>query len=145
MPRWVVTTKSRGRPVRVEFKLPVLFKINTVLKVVDEMPRFSGCNNFSTKQERTQCSDRKISQFIFKNLKYPKEATEKLIHGRLVVQFVVSKTGKIENIKMLKDPGGVFENEIKRVFGLMPKWIPGQHEGRPVKVEMTFPINIKPE
>ena len=116
-----------------------------IYKVVEEMPRFHGCENKSDKQKRKQCAQNELLKFIFKNFKYPKEAIDNNMVGKIVVQFIVDKNGTLENIKMLKDPGGVFEKEIKRVFRLMPKWIPGKHNGQPVNVELTLPINIKPE
>jgi len=118
-----------------------------VYKVVEEMPRFPGCENkgISNKNELKNCADGEMVKFIFENIKYPILAKEQLIIGKIIVQFVIGKDGQLENIKMLKDPGGAFENEIKRVLGLMPTWIAGRHKGKPVKVEITLPIRIKPE
>ena len=118
-----------------------------VYKVVEEMPRFPVCEDkgISDKNDLKKCADEEMVKFIFKNIKYPSIAKEQLIIGKIVVQFVIGKEGQIENIKMLKDPGGVFENEIKRVLGLMPTWIAGRHKGKPVNVEMILPIYIKPE
>jgi protein TonB len=43
---------------------------------------------------------------------------------------------------ILRDPGGGLGEEGLRVIKLMPKWIPGRQDGKPVRVEFTMPIKI---
>jgi len=79
-------------------------------------------------------------QFLKENIKYPSIATEMGISGRVILQFVVDKYGKISNIKVLRGIGGGCDEEAIRVAKLMPAWKPGSQNGRNVPVYFTFPI-----
>jgi protein TonB len=92
----------------------------------------------------------KMYEFIGKNIKYPKEAKENNIQGRVVVQFVVVEDGSISDVKVLTDLGYGLGEEAVRVIQMMPNWKPGMQKGKPVKVSYKLPIkfelgNDKPE
>ena len=94
---------------------------------VDQQPSFPGGTNA-------------LNTFIVSNLKYPVFAQEKGIQGRVVVKFIVEKDGSISNVEVDRsvDPG--LDNEAMRVVKAMPKWIPGQINGKAVKVECSHPF-----
>lgn len=94
---------------------------------VDQQPSFPGGTNA-------------LNTFIASNLKYSVVAQEEGIQGRVVVKFIVEKDGSISNVEVDRsvDPG--LDNEAMRVVTAMPKWIPGQINGKAVKVECSHPF-----
>jgi len=96
---------------------------------VDQMPVFPG----GLKAMRV---------FLAMNVKYPKQAIQNKIHGKVYVNFVVDELGDVTNVKIIKGASWILEDEALRVIKLMPKWEPGRMEGKAVKVSYTVPINF---
>lgn len=94
---------------------------------VDQQPSFPGGTNA-------------LNTFIVSNLKYSVFAQEKGIQGRVVVKFIVEKDGSISNVEVDRSVNPVLDNEAMRVVKAMPKWIPGQINGKAVKVECSHPF-----
>lgn len=115
-----------------------------VFKVVEVKPQFPGCNTGSS-EEITKCAETKMLQFIYSNIKYPPLARENGIQGTAYVRFVVDKDGSIINIKTIRGITAEIRDECERVIRLMPKWVPGQQGGKPVKVMFNIPIKFKLE
>ena len=115
--------------------------------VVEDMPLFPGCDTEKTKEDKKKCSDRKVFEFVFKNLKYPVIARENGIEGTAVVQFVVDRDGTVKDVSVLKEIGGGCGEEASRVVNTMNesgiKWTPGRQRGRPVKVQFRLPVRFK--
>lgn len=78
--------------------------------------------------------------YIRENLRYPNKARAAHVKGRVFVQFVVDKDGKLTNLKILKGIGYGCDKEALRVLASAPKWKPGKQRGKPVKVYMSIPI-----
>lgn len=116
-----------------------------VFKVVEKMPMFPGCEETEGRQAQKKCADAEMMKFIYGNLKYPEVARKEGIQGRSIVSFVVSKTGEIKDIKVLKGICEEIKQESIRVVELMPKWIPGTQRGESVDVQFTLPIRFKLE
>jgi len=83
-----------------------------------------------------------LYDYLGDNIKYPRIAAENRISGQVTIQFVVTKEGDIEKVKVIKAPGGGIGEEAFRVISEMPKWKPGKHNGKPVSVTFTMPINF---
>ena len=81
-------------------------------------------------------------QFIGNNFVKTKEATINKVSGKVVVQFVIERDGKIVEPKILKSLGYGLDEEAKRVILLYENWIPGQQRGVPVRVLYTIPISV---
>jgi TonB family protein len=117
-----------------------------IFKVVENMPRFPGCEGkrFS-KQELKNCSDAEMLKFVYSNLKYPKKAIEEKTEGRVIMKFVVKKDGSVGNVKIIRDIGNGCGEEAKRVVLLMndmpQRWI--QVMRRPVNVAFTLPVSFR--
>lgn len=114
-----------------------------VYKMVEEMPRFSGCEEEATVEARKACADKKMLEFIYKNLHYPAPAREKKIEGIVVVSFIIEKDGSVSNAEIKREIGGGCGEETLRVIGLMPQWIPGKQKGEVVRVQMNLPVRYK--
>lgn len=89
----------------------------------------------------------KLRVYLEQNLKYPTVAEEMGISGKCYVKFVVSATGSISNVKVVKGVRDCPEcdAEAVRVVKAMPNWIPGQVRGKPVNSFYNLPIPFKPE
>ena len=101
----------------------------TIVKA-DKMPEFPGGQEAMTK-------------FIIDNVKYPEAAKKAGIQGKVLVTFNVTKTGKIEEIRITQKVNELLDKEALRVVSAMPNWIPGVNKGAPVDVEITLPIAFK--
>ncbi|MDN5203513.1 energy transducer TonB [Fulvivirgaceae bacterium BMA10] len=84
-----------------------------------------------------------FGKFLKKNLKYPKLAKRIGTEGKVFVQFVVDKNGKLTEIEVVKGIGAGCDEEAIRVINAHPNWNPGKQRGRPVKVRMIIPIHFK--
>ena len=115
-----------------------------IFTVVEEMPVFPGCENESSISKRNECTTKRLNEYINENLKYPEDAKAKGVKGRVVVRFVITKTGEIENVKILKDIGGgcgeAAKKAIESMNNMPEKWIPGRQGGRDVNVFYTIPV-----
>lgn len=123
-------TKIKIPDVEVEMDIPELMPQREVFQIVEEMPEFPG-------------GESKMYEFILKNIKYPEMARENKIKGRVYVQFVVSKDGSLNKIKVLRGIGGGCDEEAVRIVKRMPKWKPGKQNGKTVPVQFTLPFNFK--
>ncbi len=113
-------------------------------KIVDVMPRFTGCEEMDLPPRlKNACSKDELVKFISEHLTYPEEAKEKGIQGMVLVSFVINEKGEILRPEVKRDIGGGCGMEALRVIGLMPKWVPGQHEGKSVSVRFNLPVNFR--
>ncbi len=81
-----------------------------------------------------------LGEFLRKNLRYPKEASNAGMAGKVYLEFVVRADGSIDRIQVQKGVGFGCDEEARRVVGLMPKWRPGKQSGRAVPTRFTLPI-----
>ncbi|MBQ8500856.1 MAG: TonB family protein [Bacteroides sp.] len=84
-----------------------------------------------------------LMEYLHKQIKYPKEAVDKKVEGRVLVQFIVSKEGDIVEPKILRSVDALLDAEALRVINNLPKWKPGMQKGKPVAVRFTVPITFK--
>jgi TonB family protein len=108
--------------------------------LVEEIPLFDDCESVAIYQQE-KCFKSNIAEHIRKNFTYPKEAYEKSIQGRVLIQFVINKEGDVENLN-IRGPyqGELLEAEAERIVRKLPKFKPGKHNGKTVKVKYGVPI-----
>ncbi len=105
-------------------------KEEKVFTAVEQMPQFPG-------------GEAELMKYISSNIKYPTMAMENNIQGRVVVQFVVTKTGKIGEVKVVRSKDPDLDKEAVRVVKSLPNFIPGKMNGQAVNVWYTLPITFK--
>lgn len=115
--------------------------------VVEEMPRFPGCEEYDlSKEEKTECANKELMQYVLSTVKYPIIARENQIEGYVIAQFVVDKKGNITDITIKRDIGGGCGQAVAKVLNSMDTkkglWRPGRQQGRPVKVLFTLPVKF---
>lgn len=81
--------------------------------------------------------------FIKQNIVYPDIAKGEEIYGRVYCSFVVEPDGKLTNITVDRSPNEVLSKEAIRVIELMPSWIPGESQGKKVRMKVRLPIDFK--
>ncbi len=106
---------------------------------VENVPVFPGCENDDDKRG---CFYEAMRQHIRKNFKYPKEAQEKGIQGRVNTMFIINEQGKIIDVKY-RGPDTLLTNEAERIISRLPQMQPGEHKGKKVKVTFSIPITFK--
>lgn len=84
-----------------------------------------------------------LMNFLSKTIRYPKEAFDANVQGRVIVKFVVNKDGSISDATVVKGVSKELDEEAIRVVTLMPKWTPGKAGGKAVSSYFTVPINFK--
>ncbi len=97
--------------------------------VAEKMPRFPG-------------GEEKLRRFIEKNIRYPKEAQQKNIQGKVYVSVTIDKTGQPTNPKIKTGVNPLLDTEAIRIVRIMPKWIPGEIKNKKVVVKYVIPINF---
>ena len=95
--------------------------------MVEQMPQFPG-------------GPAELMKYISKNLRYPAIAQENGIQGRVILRFVVTAEGNVEDVQVLRSLDPYCDKEAVRVVQSLPKWIPGKQNGRNVPVYYTCPI-----
>lgn len=87
--------------------------------------------------------DGAMIKYIYDNLRYPKEAYDENIQGRVVVQFLVDKSGDIDSIKVVKSKDSYLDAEAVRIVWSFPKFTPGTFDSMPVEQWMTLRVMFK--
>ena len=102
---------------------------NEVIEIdkVDEKPSFPG-------------GESAMKSYLNSNVKYPVEARENCIQGRVIVQFIIEKDGSISDVKISESVNPSFDREALRVVKAMPKWNPGKLQGIPARVKNEVPV-----
>ena len=98
--------------------------------VVEQMPEFPGGLEM-------------LNDYLKENIKYPEAAKEAGVEGRVFVSFIVDLDGRVSNVKAMRGIGGGCDEEAVRVVESMPKWKPGIHKGKVVRVAFNLPIYFK--
>jgi TonB family protein len=101
-----------------------------VYMIVEQMPKFPG-------------GDEALMQYVADHVKYPEEAKKAGRQGKVFVQFIVEPDGSLSNFKVLRGIGYGCDEEALRVVKSMPKWKPGMHRGKAVRVQYLVPVNFK--
>ena len=81
-----------------------------------------------------------FAKWVNEHLIYPEDAQKAKKQGRVVVQFTITKTGKMENVKVLRGAFKSLDEEALRIVKSSPVWEPGKMQGKAVDVTYTFPI-----
>ena len=79
-----------------------------------------------------------LDQWVIKNYRYPQEAVEKKIEGRVIVQLRIDKKGILSIKKIYGNP--LLEEEACRIFDGFPQFSPALLRGKPVNILYNYPI-----
>jgi len=102
------------------------------LLVVEQMPAFPG-------------GEAELLKYINSNIKYPVIAQENGIQGKVTLRFVVTKTGMVDKVEILRSLDPACDKEAIRVVKTLPRFIPGKQNGVNVAVWFNLPITFRLE
>jgi len=111
------------RPKRIEVD-------NKVYNVCELMPCFKG-------------GDAALLQYLGKTARYPQSAQKIKKEGCVIVSFIVEKDGSLSDFKVERAVDAALDAEALRVMKAMPNWLPGQQDGRFVRVRYSVPLRFK--
>ena len=101
-----------------------------IFRSVEQMPQFPG-------------GDQALLKFLSSHINYPPMAAENNVQGKVQLQFVVEKDGRVGEVKVIRSVDKDLDKEAVRVVKLLPKFTPGRQNGQPVRVWYTLPVQFK--
>ena len=102
---------------------------SVIYRSAEQMPRFPG-------------GEAALMKYIKSHIQYPAEALKNKIEGNVILQFVVQKTGKIGEVKVVRSLDKELDKEAVRVIKSLPKFTPGRQNGKAVSVWYTLPVTF---
>ena len=169
MPRWT-PGKSHGEPVDVKYSIPINFQLTQPQQEqsspFDEIIPISSPEEMEKEHDTFEISekDKKVIEDTFDNveimpefpggvqgllnymretIKYPAQARQDTIQGRVLVTFVINKDGKIVEPEVVRSVHPLLDQEALKMVKEMPNWKPGEQNGKPVRVKYTIPVNFR--
>ena len=86
-----------------------------------------------------------LEQWVYQYLKYPADAVRDGIQGRVVVEFVIEKDGKVSDVRVVRGVSEELDAEAVKVVSASPKWKPGKVSGQKVRCRMTVTVEFRLE
>ena len=125
-----VTNTHPSDVVIVEPKPVVDDKPEEIFHSVEQMPQFPG-------------GDAALMKYLASHINYPPMAAENNVQGKVILQFVVGKDGRVGEVLVARSVDKDLDKEAMRVVKSLPKFSPGRQNGRPVSVWYTLPVQFK--
>jgi protein TonB len=116
--------------VETKEEKPKEVKAEQVFTSVEQMPQFPG-------------GEVALMKYLQSHINYPPMPAENNVQGRVVVQFVVEKTGNIGEVKVVRSVDKDLDREAVRVCKSLPRFTPGRQNGQAVPVWFTLPVTFK--
>ena len=101
-----------------------------VYEVCEQMPTYKG-------------GEEAMMRFLSQVTRYPQRAQEFGIQGCVVVGFIVEKDGSLSDFKLIQRVDPELDDEALKTVKAMPKWNPGKHNGKNVRVRHSVPVSFK--
>lgn len=83
-----------------------------------------------------------MTKWVYQYLRYPQEAVEQGIQGRVNVTFMIEKDGKVSDVTVTKGVDELLDAEAIRVIKSSPKWTPAKKGGVTVRSYITIPVDF---
>ena len=112
-------------------------------ETVEYESKFEGCFVEYEQQPEFPGGMSALMGYIKENLRYPQEAKNRGIQGRVIVQFVVNTDGSPTEERVVKPIDPQLDGEAIRIVRSMPNWKPGEMGGKPMRVRFTFPVTFR--
>ena len=68
-----------------------------------------------------------LDKWVYQYLKYPEAALMEGIQGRVMVDFIIGKDGKVSDVRVVKGVSPELDAEAVKVVSASPKWRPGRN------------------
>lgn len=86
-----------------------------------------------------------LQKWVYQYLRYPESAVREGIQGRVTVEFIIDKDGKVTDVKVVKGVSDELDAEAVKVISASPKWKPGRVNGNKVRTSIAVPVEFKLE
>jgi protein TonB len=129
-------------PVTDEPTDPIAVEIIDAV-LVQNMARPIECESVTDKSEQLDCFNRWISRYLAEETEYPSRPRNLGVEERMFLQFLISETGMVEEVEVLRGEDQDLRKEAMRVLKSMPQFSPASQMGKPVKVRVIVPVNFK--
>lgn len=146
MPPWTPAINA-GKAVNVYYTTPIAFNFTADTNARQTLTQ--STTSETTKRDSVYSYAEQmpeagfdINQYLARAISYPPKARENKIAGRVVLKFVITKNGKIEDVTIQESVSPELDAEAIRVIKEMPDWKPARHNGEPVDVYFHFPIKF---
>ena len=124
----------------------MLGKTNTTFAFIPSVDNLYSnvTDTVPTQESKVMELEEKQKKWIYKHLKYPKEAQDNNIQGRVIVRFFVKTDGSISDVEVVRPVHPLLDKEAVRVIKSMPKFKPTTQNGKPVNgtCVMTVPFQL---
>lgn len=140
--QYVVSDSAGGgeiKPVTTEFEEsdePLAFA------VVENPPIFPGCERYHTTPELKRCFEQQTLEFVLENFNYSDKARNLRLSGRVFVQFIIEKDGRVSNVEVVRGLDPMLDEEAVRVVSQLPPMQPAGQRGQPVRMKFVLPIHL---
>ena len=104
----------------------------TCYEIIEQIAQFSG-------------GEMELIKYFRNNLNYPESAIKNNIQGKVILSFVVTKTGAVDSVKVIRSLDPECDKEAIRVVKSLPRWIPCKENGVNVDIRFTCPVAFKLE
>lgn len=84
-----------------------------------------------------------LEKWVYQYLKYPESAVRNGIQGKVMVDFIIGKDGKVTDVRVVRGVDPELDEEAVRVVSASPKWKPGRVNGVKVRTSMTIPVEFR--
>lgn len=86
-----------------------------------------------------------LEKWVYQYLKYPESALRDGEQGKVMVEFIIEKDGKVTNVRVAKGVSDALDAEAVKVIAASPKWKPGKVKGEKVRTMITIPVEFRLE
>ncbi|HEX7367466.1 MAG TPA: TonB family protein [Pelobium sp.] len=132
---WKTVDQKKSETYLDEYKAGEYVKGKTIDAQGNET-EYDGLESLPTFKGGSQA----FGSFLAANLRYPSDARDNNVQGRVFLQFVIEKDGSLVEAKVLRGIGHGCDEEALRVINKSPNWNPGMQRGKAVRVSYTVPI-----
>ncbi|MES2276991.1 MAG: TonB family protein [Bacteroidota bacterium] len=136
MPKWEPGTQN-GNKVRQLYTVPINFALSEK-PIIDAGEVYTSVEQSAVFPGGVDA----FTRYLGKTIRYPQEAREKKVQGKVLVTFVVEKDGSLSDVRIVHDIGGGLGDEALRVVKQSPKWLPAMQNGVLIRQQYTTPISF---
>lgn len=136
LPVWSQSTPDKQAPM----------EIVEIFRVVENMPSYPGCEHITNEASKDACTQRKVLEYLKTNMSYRPAAFEKNVDYVAVIQFLVSDTGLVYDMKVTKAPDEESRAALLSALQSMASrmlFTPGTQRGRPITFIYRMQVDLK--
>lgn len=126
--------KTTGKPhhqtISMKLNSGKVLHNDSIYFIAETMPAFPG-------------GDEGLLTYFKEHLRYPAAARANHTEGKVIISFIIDRSGTPTNIRVVRGIGNGCEEEAVRLLKAMPKWMPGKMKGKEVRVQMNLPVKFQ--